>query len=680
MEALDQIVSVVSEVILIFEQAQRSAAAQIIMAKANFDLVCSEIRRMVTLNQGQSGRIPVLDLRTKMDQSNAAITDATHRLQHLVQSKAPLNNGTYTIVRDIYDPFHGILKEIIFEMVKQLQIIDQSNVQIIIDSSRKNLELLIRLKNSDHEEAVNLLDAEIRKGSADFVTHVTQRLSESSDFELRQKLSNGAETIKRNHPVLIETAKKDVRTRTSFSKTERDNALKTHIQALQDIVNAVNSSSKYISGFSLLFELPPSLLEGWRRNPIVEEALSRLYAAVKRGDRDGALKAIQDLIDETNRQIAEGKLFAQSMKDPAKRDALLKDIKALEDVVAKLVAQAKLALDNPNDAAIMAELERLIEEARLLNRRVQAAREPETEFVNATSQLQAIMAKLLAAAKMGQAPEVVAASKELLELMGQQSANGRRYAAGVEDPDRKKAILDACNELDRLAPLILQAAKKVLENPKDQNAVRELEELMARAKLTNQKLNAAILENELAKNLALGKELFDKLDEAVHNRDAEQVKERLKDLHDVVGRRIELGKKLAAETTDPAKKNQILDAVAFLQTGLPKLGDHANKYLSNPTPENLKKYDNHSAAMQDAAERVTAEQLFPAKDVYGQTQSAHSRLDLALERLAAAVRRGDEKEASLAAAEVVEQLKRQAQLARDLAAKCTDATLKKQLL
>jgi hypothetical protein len=65
--------------------------------------------------------------------------------------------------------------------------------------------------------------------------------------------------------------------------------------------------------------------------------------------------------------------------------------------------------------------------------------------------------------------------------------------------------------------------------------------------------------------------------------------------------------------------------------------------------------------------------------VYGQTKYAGSRLDNAMNQLSSAVRRGDQKAATEACTEVVEQLKRQAQLARDLAAKCTEPTLKKQL-
>eukprot|EP01117_Protostelium_nocturnum_P009620 TRINITY_DN3434_c0_g1_i1.p1 TRINITY_DN3434_c0_g1~~TRINITY_DN3434_c0_g1_i1.p1 ORF type:complete len:908 (+),score=371.86 TRINITY_DN3434_c0_g1_i1:91-2814(+) len=677
MNALDEIVSAVADIILIFEEAQQKLMANIVMSQPAFERLVSEIHLMVREQDAQSIRIPDVSLRAKMNSCNQTLTNDINELRNLVARDAPLNNGTYTIPRKIYDDFHRILKSIIHEMVKQLQVIDACNVQIVIGSSRQNLELLVRLRNATTIQAVDAVDAEIQRFGQNFQEHVAQRIRECTDLAIRDRLVHSTELLRNNQPNLAYTASAEISAPSAQTKHNRDTALKASITALQDVVSAVMASSKYISDFSLIFELPPSLLDGFQRTPQIEDALRRLEAAVRRGDHAAALQAIQDLIAETQRQIQEGKLFASKMKDPVKQQEYLRDLNELEQVVGKITNCYKKALAGDKDA--LKELDQLIERCRLLNNKIQAARNPETEMLDSQAKLESCLAKLMAAAKRGDANATVAASKEFLELIKDQVARGRAVAAECTDPAIKQQINDACDELDRLAPLILSAVKQVLANPNDMAAQRNLEQLMDQAKLANGRLNAAVVEAELHKNKGIMDELFDKLDEAVMNRDKGAADERLKDIQDMVNRRTDLGNKLAELTSDPSKKKQILDAVALMNSRMNKLPEATHTAIRDPTQQNIDKFREVARGVQDAAARVTANKVYP-QDVYDEAQSAAARLEQSMSKLMSAVRRGDKEAAERHLREVDEQLARQAQLARDLAAKCENAPLKKQLL
>jgi len=55
----------------------------------------------------------------------------------------------------------------------------------------------------------------------------------------------------------------------------------------------------------------------------------------------------------------------------------------------------------------------------------------------------------------------------------------------------RKKILDACDELERLLPLIIQATKDALQNPDDKEAQERLAKLLERARAANKVINDA---------------------------------------------------------------------------------------------------------------------------------------------------------------------------------------------
>jgi len=94
--------------------------------------------------------------------------------------------------------------------------------------------------------------------------------------------------------------------------------------------------------------------------------------------------------------------------------------------------------------------------------------------------------KLRDAVRRGDAAAAAAAAKELAMWIQRQVELGRRLAAECTDPALKKKILDACDELEQLCPLIIQAVKDALMNPGDKAAQDRLNKLLDQARRANQ--------------------------------------------------------------------------------------------------------------------------------------------------------------------------------------------------
>ncbi len=166
----------------------------------------------------------------------------------------------------------------------------------------------------------------------------------------------------------------------------------------------------------------------------------------------------------------------------------------------QIVAATKETLKNKADKTAQQNLFDKIDEAREVNARIEDAKKPEKALLALNRQLEKDFNDLAKYAKAGDVPKAAEMARKVADEMRQQVAIGRAFAETVKDPARKKEILDACDELDRLIAEIAKATKAVLENPNDQDALRRLDAVIDAAKAQGAKLTRAILEEQLARN------------------------------------------------------------------------------------------------------------------------------------------------------------------------------------
>jgi hypothetical protein len=142
----------------------------------------------------------------------------------------------------------------------------------------------------------------------DFQMYLKQRLAETTDPILRQRLMDAAEVVRTSQPIAVECCKNELENPSTENKAKKDRALRVVITALQEIVSVIAASAKYINDFSLLFDLPPEgFLED--RDPDIEGALARLEHAVKKGDQPGTATTSKDLLNEVRLQVKQTKDF-----------------------------------------------------------------------------------------------------------------------------------------------------------------------------------------------------------------------------------------------------------------------------------------------------------------------------------------------------------------------------------
>jgi len=205
--------------------------------------------------------------------------------------------------------------------------------------------------------------------------------------------------------------------------------------------------------------------------------------------------------------------LASQVKDPALRRQILDACDDLERLLPELVLATKDALANPNDENALRRLQRVIGDIKDASDRITALKkfaDKEAEkgkglsgsFLQMGSNIkdkdhtaEEIMAngnslnnnidRLGNAVRAGDAKEAAAAAREVADQIQRQIELGRRLASQCEDPVLKKKILDACDELERLCPLIVSAVKDALMHPDDKEKQDRLERLLAQAKAAN---------------------------------------------------------------------------------------------------------------------------------------------------------------------------------------------------
>ena len=699
-----------------FEEAQNDVKTDIVVESKNLSYLIDEITKMLQHNHQNAGQIRDVNIKSRYERTNAEISGASNRLQQLLRSQ----KGA-TVDRAFYGPLHDELRTILQNLVLEVQITDFVNCSVILELCKRNLDCIIRMRRISSDtttytpqaalNALVLVSREQAKLALDLQINTRTRLAEITDIDLRNRLTNASEVFRVSTPVAIQSCQQFIEANTS--QDNRDKSLLAITEALQEIVTVIQLSSAFVSSFNMSFPFPElkarkeevndnSFMSDYKRAPRVNAELNRLEDAIRRGDDKAAIEAVKGFAEEATKQVALGRAHAAEKRDPLAKAELLKYCADLERLTPQVVQAAKDSLSNKGNAKLQENLFGKISEARIINNKIEDALKPEKSIIAMNKALDGSLKQLADFAMRGDTVNAIDMAKKVADQMKKQIEMARSYAETVKDPERKRAILEAADELERLLTQIALATKAVLENPNDKEAQKRLLELTEKARLAGAKLAASIIEDQLALNREALQASLGDLYKACTLGDAKRAAEILKDITDQIQRRIELGRELASQVKDPILKKQILDACDALERLLPEVVMAAKEVLRDPTNESAKqRLRDLIEDVKSASDRITATKKY--SDALSTSQVKLNRLssssnlnnvdttaeeiivnggnlDSELTRLKNAANNKNAKEATSAATEVGKQIRQQAELARKLANQVSDPQKKKQLL
>ena len=211
-----------------------------------------------------------------------------------------------------------------------------------------------------------------------------------------------------------------------------------------------------------------------------KEAMGYLQEDLDEGDTAGAQESLQRTQEQNARLAKLVQLEANTTADPAKRQELLRLAQELERQMPAYSAAANRAIGAPQDAGARQALARQDQQLRHIIEQIEALVTNPGAEINAVARKEIEdIDKLNQAAKEQDARTLARAAKATVEDNRTLAALARAQASKVTDPVRRQQILDDVDELERLLPHTIVAAKNVVQNPDDAEARRLLDERSA---------------------------------------------------------------------------------------------------------------------------------------------------------------------------------------------------------
>lgn len=385
----------------------------------------------------------------------------------LVDSLKEMSRRTVHVLEAVY----GAERErVILAAQRALDAIDKTHPDSAASNPRDFTEKVSHAATKANELA------ELMRGKAETVESEQQR----------QALLSQADEINKASRILIEDA--------NHLLKDRNNAelVSLVIDDLDNLTTEVNRGKVLIEqiddlGLSRSFEdrsrdLDRQLadLASSGKTDLSDEIL---YVAKKeRGELDnlqedlnnGDANAAQRSLDEAqlyNQQLGKlARLQADRLQDdPQKQQALRQAADQLDRIFPGYQSAATRAIGDPNNDATRDALDAQhdkLEEA--INRLTDLVTNPNAEILAAARKEREDLRSLNESAKMGDQQMVARHAKNVVVENNLLNQHARQAAQQTSDPERRRQIQNACDELQRLLPHELLAAKSALEDPSPQ--------------------------------------------------------------------------------------------------------------------------------------------------------------------------------------------------------------------
>ena len=328
---------------------------------------------------------------------------------------------------------------------------------------------------------------------------------------------------------------------------------------------------------------------------------------------------------------------------------------------------------NPNDPKARKQLEDILDQLEDPAENIFAPgpRDPHSRAKDKTRDLKNTLDDLENAARKGDNKGVADAARKAADQKKDLENDMKKLMDKEKNPERKRRGLDALNDLEQLLPQNIKAAQKLAQNPKDAQARQELAD-------TNDALDKALDRAGRAADPDNGRGIEDaaKRGKEAGQRLGKNPKDQqaLRDLEDAGDELIDRGREEEPHIKDPNRRKDLADALRDLEDLLGKLNADAEKAKANPNDkaaakqlqDDIDKFNKLADKIRDATNSKPRADLDAVEDD--------------LEDIRAAAHREDPKALHDAVRQLAEDQKEAAKSGKEAAAKEKDPARKKQLL
>jgi len=285
--------------------------------------------------------------------------------------------------------------------------------------------------------------------------------------------------VKLGGPALIQAAKGVNENPNSTQAQTNLNGKSAELsRVFEQIINAAKLSPQYFGKMNETYEYVQKLIEMAKS---LSQAAQDLYTVAQKGTNEQFMEAAKLAANKALQMVAEAEAALNKENDPVKKHVIKNAIAELRDASQAMIKAAKAYRENPT-AENKAKLDAA--HARLDNaiRAVLAATSgdiddgtPRGRLAVSTNALEAQALNVINAAKNN--PSALVNEAQSLAAIALATARDiEAFAATVDDPVKKKRLLDNAAELKNATQRLIAAAKKVAANPNDPEALRELNE------------------------------------------------------------------------------------------------------------------------------------------------------------------------------------------------------------
>lgn len=578
--------------------------------------------------------------------------------------------------------------------MKQLE----ATVQAVNDAANKIPEVLqlspdkqMRKHGRDLNEALDALVDAAKAGKPDDVKQLTApqnipkkmtdqaeraaKFAADADTPMRRKqLLADSDTLKRLPPPIVQAAQ--------ALAADPQNAQKE--KALTDLVEQAKQANRRMMDPAYALTTP-------------DQRVLTDIENIRQAARDGNVKetdgAVADLKSDVPEFVAGAQATVGRTNDPALKRVVAETAAEISALTPKVGPAARDAARNPHDMDLK-RLNELLDKLRNLTVKLADAEinaSTEKKIIDTAEEMEKKADTLHDAAKRGDRRQLPEHLQKLIEDLKKQAALAREMATGCDDPIRKKKFQDLGAAFEALIPRLQNALQRLVDNPYDLAAQKDLDQIMAEIK----NLNDELIDTVRAENEAKLQKALERLQTAVEK--GEDLTQPLKDVAELLKKHAIIARALAARTSDPKRKRELLQAAKDLEDAIKGIIDASRQgpaKLAEMTGRIMETAGSMKTLSSDpimaAAEQIEQGLARKRKELGNQPEGSPAHRLLAgaariaelmvLLSKAAKQKPMDKKEVILLSRQIAEAVNHVDKAARDVAATCKDTKLRESLL
>ncbi|KAN0028844.1 hypothetical protein ACTFIV_010708 [Dictyostelium citrinum] len=482
----------------------------------------------------------------------------------------------------------------------------------------KLAQLVHSLKSGDQQLTVQVLKGvieDIKKQG--LVAELASNSIKETDEHRANRIKERAVDLTNTGPNLVKSVK------ANLIEMNPDN-----LSALVQNIGQIRETNKDLNN-AVFMTTEEELLENSAK---IDQEMRRIQTALANG-KPITEQEINSLMKKMNNQIRLAHQHAQSMKDPNSKKILLDTTENLNKLVSLLVDACKQSIENPSDEKAKQKVQDLLNEAMKANLDLIGNSFSTAELVYGTPNLLKLISKLEEAIANGDLDEIKRCFKELNEELSKQLFLARIAEASITDPERKKQLLEAIADLERLQTDLYPSVMEFISNPNSKEARENLQQLLRKLKNDVERVSSisstSPSEHLESKSYAVANEL-NKVERGLQSNNQAEVNDGANKAMAGIKQQIQLSKHIAEHTDNIAQKREIIDLSDRLEKQALVLQQAIKESLANPssTVHKEKVYQASCATRTLMAQLIAASSSkVPEEQIISTAQSIKRDLD-----------------------------------------------------